>query len=42
VIVLEDVKGETVTIAFRSPATRFDEFLARAQKVVDSVTWRGS
>ncbi len=26
VIVLEDVKGETVTLGFRSPVTEFDEF----------------
>jgi hypothetical protein len=41
-IVLEDVEGETVTIGFGSPATEFDEFAPEAQKVVDSVTWRGS
>jgi len=42
VIVLEDVKGETVYIAFSSAADRFDEFTPEAQKVVDSVKWGGS
>jgi hypothetical protein len=42
VIVLEDVKGKTVTIAFSSAADRFDEFTPEAQKVVDSVKWTGS
>jgi hypothetical protein len=41
-IVLEDVKGKTVSIGIGSPATEFDEFAPRAQKVVDSVEWRGS
>jgi hypothetical protein len=42
VIVLEDVKGETVTIDFSSPAANFDEFAPGAQKVIDSVKWIGS
>jgi len=42
IIVLKDVKSETVTIAFGSPATEFDEFLPEAQKVLDSVKWRGT
>jgi hypothetical protein len=42
VIVLEYVKGKTVTIAFSSAADRFDEFTPEAQKVVDSVKWTGS
>jgi hypothetical protein len=42
VIVLEDVKGTTVTIAFSSAAERFDEFVSEAQEVVDSVKWIGS
>ena len=41
-IVLEDVKGETVTIGFVSRATEFDEFAPEAQKVIDTVKWRGS
>jgi hypothetical protein len=42
VIVLEDVKGKTVTIGIGSRATTFDEFLPKAQKVLDTVKWRGS
>ena len=42
VIVLEDVEGETVTIGFVSPASEFGEFAPEAQKVLDSVEWRGS
>jgi hypothetical protein len=41
VTVLEDVEGETVTIGFGTLATEFDEFAPRAQKVLDSVEWRG-
>ena len=41
-IVLEDVKGDTVTVAIHGPATGFDEFAPEAQKVVDSVKWTGS
>jgi len=39
-IVLDDVKGETVTIGLVSPATEFDEFAPEAQKVIDTVEWR--
>jgi hypothetical protein len=42
VTVLEDVEGETVTIGFGTLASDFDEFASKAQKVVDSVKWRGS
>ena len=42
VIVLEGVKGETVTITYTSPATEFDEFALEAQRVLDSVKWSGS
>jgi hypothetical protein len=41
-IVLEDVKGETVTIGVGSPASEFDEFVPEAQKVLDTVKWGGS
>jgi hypothetical protein len=37
-----DVEGETVTISITSPATMFEDFLPKAQKVVDSVKWTGS
>ena len=40
--VLEDVKGETVTIGSVSPVTEFEEFLPEAQKVLDTVKWGGS
>jgi hypothetical protein len=42
VIVLEDIEGETVTIGFVSRASEFGEFAPEAQKVLDSVEWRGS
>lgn len=43
VIVLEAVKGETVTIGIvASPATEFDESAPEAQKVIDAVEWRDS
>jgi hypothetical protein len=41
-IVLEDVKGDTVMIWFAAPPDAFDKFAPRAQKVVDSVEWGGS
>ena len=41
-IVLEDVKGQTVTILFGSPAVDFEEFLPEAQKVLDTVEWEGA
>jgi hypothetical protein len=42
VIVLEDVKGDTVVIWYAGPSDTFDKFAPRAQKVVDSVKWGGS
>jgi len=42
VIVLEDVKGSTVTIDFGSFVTDFEEFLPEAKKVVESVKWGDS
>ena len=41
-IILEDVKGETVTISVTSAFIVFDEFLPKAQKVLDTVKWGGS
>ena len=41
-IVLEEVEGETVTVGFFSPAAEFDEHAPEAQKVIDTVEWRGS
>ena len=40
-IVLEDVKGRTVTIFVESSPQGFESFLSKAQKVVDSVEWGG-
>src|SRR5215217_2724615 len=42
VIVLEDLEGESVTIGFVSPASEFGELAPEAQKVLESVEWRGS
>jgi hypothetical protein len=42
VIILEDVKGETVTIDFSTPVVLFDKFAPEVQKVVDSVKWGDS
>jgi hypothetical protein len=40
-IVLEDVEGETVIVGFFSPAAEFDGHAPEAQKVLDTVRWRG-
>jgi hypothetical protein len=42
VTVLEDAKGETVIIDFGSPAAKFDEYWPEAEKVVESVKWKGA
>ena len=42
IIVLEDVRGETVTIDFESLIADFEEFAPKAQKVLDTVKWTGS
>ena len=42
VIVLGDVKGDTVVIWYAGPPDTFDKFAHKAQKVVDSVKWSGS
>jgi hypothetical protein len=44
VIVLEDVKGEPMTIDFGAgePGTKFDQVATEGQKVVDSMKWTGS
>jgi hypothetical protein len=41
-IILEGVKGKTVTISIGAHANDFEGFLAKAQKVLDSVKWTGS
>jgi hypothetical protein len=42
VIVLGDVKGDTVVIWFAGPPDTFEMFSPKAQKVVDSVKWGDS
>ena len=42
IIVLEEIKGETVTIDFESLIAGFGEFAPKAEKVLDSVEWSGS
>jgi hypothetical protein len=39
-IVVGDVKGTTVTIGILGPAKRFEEFLLKAQNVLDTVEWK--
>ncbi len=41
-IVLEDVKGETVTIVVEARAVDFEEVLPKAQKVLKTVEWEGA
>ncbi len=41
-VVLEDVKGATVTIDYGGLAMDFDKVAPQAQKLVDSVKWGGS
>jgi hypothetical protein len=41
-IVLEDLGGERVTIAVEAFAVDFEEFLPKAQKVIDTVEWKGA
>jgi hypothetical protein len=40
-IILEDVEGKTVTIGIGSLTIEFDDLLPEAQKVLDTVKWRG-
>jgi hypothetical protein len=40
-IILEDVEGKTVIIGIGSLTIEFDDLLPEAQKVVDTVKWRG-
>jgi hypothetical protein len=41
-IILDDVEGETVIIDVGGPAGTFEEFLPRAQKVLETVEWKGT
>jgi hypothetical protein len=36
-----DVQGQTVLIDVAAPEEKFDEFLPKAQKVLDTVEWKG-
>jgi hypothetical protein len=36
-MVFEDMRGKSLNIGIVSPASDFDEFLLKAQKVLDSV-----
>ena len=40
--VLEDIQGETVVIIISAPVVKFDEYLPKAQKVLDTVKWEGA
>jgi hypothetical protein len=39
-VILDKVKGETVTIAIFSSTDQFDNFVPRAEKILDSVEWK--
>jgi hypothetical protein len=41
-IVLEDVKGKTVTIFVETTPQAFEEFMPKAQKVIDTAEWKGT
>jgi hypothetical protein len=40
-LVIVDVGGETVIIDVAAPTDRFDEFLPKAHKVLDTIEWKG-
>jgi uncharacterized protein YjbI with pentapeptide repeats len=40
-VIVDDVEGKTVVIHISAPAGKFDEFLPKAQKVLESVEWNG-
>lgn len=40
--VLEDIKGETVIVIISAPGVKFDEFLPKAQRVLETVEWKGA
>ena len=42
VIVLEEVKGQTVPVFVEAPVSGFEEFLPKAQKVIKTVEWEGA
>ena len=40
-LVLDNVEGKTVTITIKAQADRFDEFSSEAQKLLETVEWKG-
>jgi len=40
--VVVDVEGETLVLDVAAPASKFEEFLPKAQKVLDTVNWEGT
>ena len=40
-LVLDDLGGETVTIAIKAKVDRFDQFSSKAQQLLETVEWRG-
>jgi hypothetical protein len=42
IIVLEDVGGKTVLIDVGAEASKFEDFVPQAEKVLDTVEWRGT
>jgi hypothetical protein len=41
-IVVDDVQGQTVTIVVETTPLGFEEFLPKAQQLIETVEWRGS
>jgi hypothetical protein len=41
-IVLEDVEGQQVTIFVEKSPVGFEEFLTKAQQVIETVEWKGA
>jgi uncharacterized protein YjbI with pentapeptide repeats len=40
-VIVDDVEDKTVVIHISAPAGKFDEFLPKAQEVLDTVEWKG-
>jgi hypothetical protein len=40
-VIVDDVEGQTEIIHISAPVGEFDEFLPKAQKVLDTVEWEG-
>lgn len=40
-LIFDDVGGKTVTIAIKARTDRFDEFLPKAQKLIETMEWNG-